>query len=110
MYLSPPWRGEGWVNMSEQNKHTLKWWLKTTGQVLGTTAVAFAPELLQLLPEHTLLFKLALPIGFAVKLFWLKSDYQKDSDKLPEGVRKTMDKIPNSITGVKNSRNINYLP
>jgi len=95
--------------MSDQNKHTLKWWLKTTGQILGTTAVAFAPELLQLLPEHTLLFKLALPIGFAIKLFGMKWDYQKNSDKLPEGVRSVMNKIPNKYTGVKDSKNADYI-
>ncbi|HAV56603.1 MAG TPA: hypothetical protein DCX45_03575 [Acinetobacter junii] len=95
--------------MSETQKNTFWWWLKTTGQVLGTTAIAFTPELLQLLPEHTLLFKLALPIGFAVKLFMVKSDYQNNSEKLPGGVRSVMDKIPNKYTGIRDSKNADYI-
>lgn len=95
--------------MSDQNKHTLKWWLMTTGQVLVTTAVAFAPEILQLLPEHTLLFKLAIPIGFFIKAFGMKWDYERKSERLPEGVRNVMDKIPNDYTGVKDSKNADYI-
>jgi hypothetical protein len=91
------------------NKHTFWWWLKTTGQVLATTAVSFAPEILRVLPEHTLLFKLALPIGFAVKLLMVKADYQNDSAKLPEGIRNTMDKIPDAYTGIKDSKNSDYI-
>lgn len=88
---------------------TFGWWLKTTGQVLGTSAVSFAPEILRVLPEHTLLFKLAIPIGFAIKMFWMKADYQNNSAKLPDGVRNVMDKIPNELTGVRDSKNADYI-
>jgi hypothetical protein len=78
-------------------KEDLKWWLKTGAEVLGTTAIAFAPELLQLFPENTLLFKLAIPLGAAIKLFKMKSEYKKDT--LPSGVAsKTLDKLPNEVT------------
>lgn len=95
--------------MSNQQRHTFWWWVKTTAQVLGTTGVAFAPEILQLFPEHTMLFKLAIPIGFAVKLFGMKWDYERKSERLPEGVRKTMDKISDDYTGVKDSKNADYI-
>lgn len=87
--------------MSDQDKHNLKWWLKTGTQVLVTTAISFAPEILQVFPEHTVAFKLALPIGFALKLFMVKADYKKDI--LPSGMTRLMDKVPDSLTGVKGS-------
>jgi hypothetical protein len=81
----------------------LKWWLKTGAEVIGTTAIAFAPELLQLLPENTLLFKLAIPIGVAIKFFKMKYDYKRDN--LPSGIsEKTLDKLPDKITGIKGSK------
>lgn len=89
--------------MSDQEKHNLKWWLRTGTEVLVTTAISFAPEILQIFPEHTVAFKLALPIGFALKLFLVKADYKKDV--LPSGITKAIDKLPNKITGVKGSTN-----
>lgn len=88
--------------MSEQAKHNFKWWLKTSGQVLLTTAISFAPEILHIFPEHTVAFKLAIPLGFAIKLFAVKAEYQKDS--LPSGVSNFMDKVPNKYTGEKGSK------
>ena len=88
--------------MSDQQKHNLIWWLKTVGQAAGTVLVAYAPEILQLFPEQTLLFKLALPIGFMLKLMFLRKDYKADG--LPDGLSKVMDKIPNKITGIKGSK------
>lgn len=88
--------------MSAEEKKNLKWWLKTTLQVGGMTLVTFAPELFQLFPEHTLLFKMALPLGFAIKLFGTKLEYQKGN--LPEGMTKLMDRIPNRFTGEKGSK------
>ena len=90
--------------MSEQEKHDFKWWLKTGAQVLVTTAISFAPEILQVFPEHTVAFKLALPIGFAVKLFLTKSEYKKD--KLPNGMAKILDKVDDKYTGVRGSENV----
>lgn len=81
-------------------KKTL-WWLKTAAQGLAVTAITFAPEILQVFPEQTLAFKLALPIGFLVKFLWMKSEYKQDV--LPSGMTKVMDKIPDSVTGEKGS-------
>jgi len=77
------------------------WWLKTTAFGLATTAVSFAPELLQLFPEHTLMFKLAIPAGFFVKSLMTKKEYKKDV--LPSGLTNMMDKVPNKYTGVRGS-------
>jgi len=88
--------------MSEQQKHNFKWWLKTVGQVTLTTAITFAPEILHIFPEETLAFKLALPIGFALKMLAMKTEYQKDV--LPSGMTKLIDSVPNSVTGVKGSK------
>ena len=75
------------------------WYIKTGLQVLGTTAVSFAPEILKVFPEHTLAFKLALPIGAAIKLFGMRKDYQDNAHTLPEGITKTLDKVPDKYTG-----------
>ena len=88
--------------MSEQTKHNLKWWLKTTLQVGATTAIAFAPEILRVFPEHTLAFKLALPVGIFLKTMFVKSEYMKD--QLPSGITKFMDKVPDKYTGEKGSK------
>lgn len=85
--------------MSDQQKHNVWWWTKTIGQAALTTGVAFAPELLQLLPEHTLLFKLALPIGMFLKLTFMRKEYQEN--ELPDGLSKVGDKIPDRITGIR---------
>jgi len=84
-------------------KKSFFWWLKTIGQGLATTAVAFAPEILQAFPEHTLIFKLALPIGFFIKYTFAKKEYQKDI--LPSGLSdKVFDKLPNGLTGIRGSK------
>lgn len=85
--------------MSNEEKHNLLWWTKTVGQVTLTTAITFAPEILGIFPEHTLAFKLALPIGFFLKALSMKTQYGKDT--LPSGMTKMMDKIPDKITGEK---------
>ncbi len=77
------------------------WWLKTAAQGLAVTAITFAPEILQVFPEQTLAFKLALPIGFLVKFLWMKREYKQDV--LPTGMTSMMDRVPDSITGVKGS-------
>ena len=90
------------IKNSKKEKRNFWWWLKTAGETVLTTAVAFAPELLELFPEHTMLFKLALPVGFILKQMKMKSENQKDV--LPSGVGKYYDKMPNGITGIKGSR------
>lgn len=88
--------------MPEEKKKTVWWWSKLALQGLATTAVAFAPEILQLFPDHTLAFKLAIPAGFLIKWMMVKSDYQKDV--LPGGLSDKLDKIPNRFTGVRGSK------
>jgi hypothetical protein len=80
------------------------WWGKTIGQGLAITAVTFAPEILRIFPEHTMVFKLAVPIGFMIKFLWMRKDYKKDV--LPSGITKVMDKIPDAVTGEKGSDNL----
>lgn len=78
-------------------------------EVWGTalTLLSFSPELINsvvdigLLPEYTLVAKLATPIGLILTAFGLRSGY-KDNN-LPGGLTKLMDKVPDSITGVKGS-------
>lgn len=86
--------------MSDQKKN-LWFWTKTVGIGLVSTAVAFAPEIMQVFPEHTLVAKLALPVGFFIKWMMAKKDYKKD--ELPSGITKLMDKIPDKYTGVRGS-------
>lgn len=88
--------------MPEQKKQTVWWWTKTVLQGLATTAISFTPEILGLFPEHTLAFKLAIPAGFLVKYLVTKTHYEKDT--LPSGVAAQLDKVPNSITGVRGSK------
>ena len=85
--------------MQTKPLNELKWWIKTSAEVLGTTLIAFAPEILQLFPQHTLAFKLAIPIGFFLKTMKLRKEYQ--DNKLPSGIIKAMDKIPVRFTGVR---------
>jgi len=89
------------IKKSRVEKRNVWWWLKTGGETLITTAIAFAPEILQLFPEHTLAFKLALPIGFLLKSMKMKKDYQRD--ELPGGLTKLYDKQSNQKTGIKGS-------
>lgn len=88
--------------MAEEDKRTFWWYAAELGKTLAITAVGFTPEILKLFPEHTVAFKLAIPIGFAVQMFRNRIKYEKNN--LPSGVTKHFDKIPNSITGIKGSK------
>jgi hypothetical protein len=88
--------------MSDQKKK-IWFWTKTIAQGVAVTAVTFAPEIMQIFPEHTLVFKLALPAGFLLKYLFVRKDYKKD--QLPSGITKLLDKIPDSITGQRGSTN-----
>lgn len=90
--------------MSETEKKGLWYWTKTIGQGVAVTAITFAPEIMQIFPEHTLIFKLALPAGFLLKWIMAKKDYQKN--ELPTGLTKLFDKIPDRYTGIKGSKKL----
>ena len=62
----------------------------------------YLPSLLEQLPEHTFLAKLALPLSIYIKFKKHKKAYQKD--ELPNGLSKFYDKVPNAVTGVKGSK------
>lgn len=94
--------------MSEAERHNILWWLKSVGQAAVTAGVAFAPEILQLLPEQTLLFKLALPIGLFLKLLFMKKEYQLN--QLPGSITKIGDKIPDRFTGLREVRSLSPNP
>lgn len=94
--------------MSDKKKNIV-WYLKTAGEALLWTAGYYGTELLQLFPEHTVANKVALPVGFALgfilrKAMGARNEYQKKSEQLPSGIKSTMDKMSNKITGVKDSK------
>jgi hypothetical protein len=95
--------------MSEQKKKSFLWWLKTAGEAALWTAGYYGTELLQLFPEHTVANKIALPVGFALgflvrKAIGMKNEYQKKPEQLPSGIEKSLDLVPNKITGIKGSK------
>jgi len=95
--------------MGEKPKHSVKWWLKTVGEAALWTAGYYGTELLQLFPEHTIANQIALPVGFALgflvrKAIGVKNEYQKTPEQLPGGVEKSLDLVPNKITGIKGSK------
>lgn len=83
----------------------VKWYQRK--EVWGTalTLFSFSPELINsvvdigLLPEYTVVAKLATPIGLILTALGLRSGYK--SNNLPGGLTRLMDKVPDSITGVK---------
>lgn len=83
--------------MSEEEQKDLQWWAKTLAQTIGVTAIAFAPDILQMFPEQTLLFKLAIPIGVIIKMI----AYKYQNNQLPSGLSNIMDRIPDRITGAR---------
>lgn len=92
--------------MDEQT-NKVKWYQRK--EVWGTalTLLSFSPEIVNsfvdigLLPEYTLVAKLATPIGLILTALGLRSGYKDDN--LPGGLTKVMDKIPDSVTGVRGS-------
>ena len=95
--------------MSEETKKNIWWYLKTAGEAVLWTGAYYGTELLQLFPEHTVAHKIALPAGFALgflvrKILGIRKEYQQKTKELPGGVERAMDKIPDKITGEKNSK------
>lgn len=67
-----------------------------------------APMLIQkIVPEHTLVFQLAQPIGIILGGIFTAVGLRKGykADNLPGGVTKVLDQIPDSLTGVKGASN-----
>ena len=85
-------------------KNSIPFWKRKELQGLALTALSFTPELLQalgatgILPEHTLAFKIAAPLGIVLAMFGLRKGYKADNigpvsnaiDALPEGLRKSV--------------------
>ena len=96
--------------MNEEQKK-VKWYQRK--EVWGTalTLLSFSPELVNsfvdigILPEYTLVAKLATPIGLILTALGLRSGYKEDN--LPGGITKTMDKMSDKITGIRGSENKN---
>jgi len=94
--------------MDEEPKK-VKWYQRK--EVWGTalTLLSFSPEIVNsfvdigILPEYTLVAKLATPIGLVLTALGLRSGY-KDNN-LPGGLIRAMDKMPDNITGTRNSGN-----
>lgn len=85
----------------------IKFWQRKELWGAALTLLSISPELINsvvnigLLPEYTLIAKLATPIGLILTVLGLRSGYK--SDNLPGGITKVMNKIPDSITGVRGS-------
>lgn len=64
-------------------------------------AVPFAIK--KIFPDHTFIVQLAQPIGVVLGAVWTSLGLRKGykADNLPSGLTKVMDKIPDSVTGVK---------
>lgn len=90
--------------MSDQEKKNAWYWTKTIAQGVAVTAVTFAPEIMQIFPEHTLVFKLAIPAAFLWKYLNIKKDYKKD--QLPGGMTRWLDTIDDKYTGIRGSENV----
>ena len=93
--------------MNEPNK--IKFWQRKEVWGAALTLLSFSPELIHsfvdvgFLPEYTIVAKLATPIGLILTALGLRSGY-KDNN-LPGGLTKAMDKMPDSVTGVRGSGN-----
>ena len=88
------------------DNHNIKWWLKTVGEGLLWTGGYYATELLKLFPDNTVADQIAIPAGFIIgfmvrKYFGTRNEYKRD--ELPGGLTRVMDKMPNSLTGIKGS-------
>jgi len=79
------------------------WWYVKEGAILtGSTALAFLPEILSQFKDYTVAAKLAVPVAIIWRGLKLRDRYVKDT--LPEFATKVLDKVPDSITGVKGSK------
>lgn len=65
------------------------------------TVISFTPEVLQLFPEQTLAFKLALPVGIILTALGLRKGYK--ANNLWQWITNIMHRIPDKITGKFNS-------
>ena len=95
--------------MSESEKKSFVWWLKTIGEGALWTAGYFATDILQVFPEHTIAHRVAIPIGFLAgflvrKALGLRAEYQNKTKILPSGINDILDKLPNKLTGEKDSK------
>lgn len=95
--------------MNEEPKK-VKWYQRK--EVWGTalTLLSFTPEIVNsfvdigILPEYTLVAKLATPIGLILTALGLRSGYKQDN--LPGGITRAMDKMPDEFTGIKGSKKL----
>lgn len=63
--------------------------------------LSVTPEILGVFPQHTLAFKLALPVGLLLTAFGLRKGYQ--ANNLWGWATRLLHKIPNKLTGKFNS-------
>ena len=67
------------------------------GPVLTATAGC-----LELFAHHTVAYKIGIGLGFVLSAFGVRRGYQTNS--LPSGLSKQLDRIPNNITGIRGSK------
>lgn len=85
-----------------KSKHNIWYYLKQGGIFAASTAIAFLPEILGQFADHTLAFKIAMPISIAWQTTKLRDNYMKNT--LPNMMTKFLDKVPDGVTGVKGSK------
>lgn len=67
-----------------------------------STAITFLPEILSQFKDYTIAAKAALPLTVIWRSLEMRKKYMQNT--LPEFATKVLDKVPNSITGVKGSQ------
>jgi len=91
-----------------QPKKNIWWYVKEGAIFLGSTAIAFLPEIIGgatdagILKDYTLVSKAVPFISMGWRSMKLRKWYMEDV--LPETMTKFLDKVPDPITGVKGSK------
>lgn len=78
----------------------IPFWKRRELQGLALSILAFTPELLQIFPDHTVAFKLAIPVGLILSGIGLRKGYRANNLQLPGGlgdISNAIDRLPNTI-------------
>lgn len=77
-------------------KEKIKWFQKKENWGAALTTISGT---LVLFDQKTTAYKIGVVLGLGLTAFGLRSGYK--ADNLPSGITKTMDKIPDFLTGKK---------
>jgi len=84
--------------MSEANK--ISWYKRK--EIWGGALTVVSAGLELFAPPHTVGYKVGVLVGIGLSVFGLRQGYQ--SNNLPSGLSKTLDKVPDGLTGKKGSK------